>query len=167
MSGKRGSGFFTVPIFTVFIVLSSSVQANQHPIGFFDGISGRTAYGWALDPDSPLTQINVHFYVDGPAGQGRFIGSTIANLPRPDVNQVTGYPGDHGFSWSVPESYNGYRVFYAYGIDASGGANPQLTGTHAIGVKPSGNSQISAYAGGYPVVVTTTDRLAGAIGSMT
>ena len=150
-------------------LFSVAAYANYAPIGYFDGIIGsETAYGWALDPDNASRQITVHFYVDGPAGQGRMAGYVTANQPRPDVNRVTGYPGDHGFSWTIPDEYrNAYRIFYAYGIDSTGGSNTQLTGTHAIGTKPSGDSQISALVGGSALVIRTTSRLAGAIGSIT
>ena len=152
----------------LFLLICAS-HANYAPIGYFDGIiGGQTAYGWALDPDNASREIIVHLYVDGPAGQGRFAGSITADQPRPDVNQVTGYAGDHGFSLTIPDEYrNAYRIFYAYGIDSGGGSNSQLTGTHTIGTKPSGDSQISASVGGSSLVIRTTARLAGAIGSLT
>ncbi|MEK7507261.1 MAG: hypothetical protein AAB585_01795 [Patescibacteria group bacterium] len=103
----------------------------EPPIGFLenvDGVSG-VAGGWALDPDTPAQAIDVHFYLDGPAGQGGiFIGFVKAGLPRPDVNRVTGHAGNHGFRFTVPDQYRDGRehTIYAYGIDVGVSYNPPL-----------------------------------------
>ena len=122
----------------------SAVQANSNaapgaPIGNFDGInqSNWTATGWSLDPDTPSTSTDVHFYIDGPAsndaGHGTYIGQTNANKPRPDVNSATGYSGDHGFEFTIPNQYLDGRqhTLYAYGInsDGSNNNNPLLYGS--------------------------------------
>jgi len=97
------------------------------------------------------------------------VGAVVANLPRPDVNTATGYPGDHGFSFAIPEQYrSGYRFFYAYGIDAATDPNAQLLGSpKTIGGPPNGDTTISAMVGGSPLVIQTFSYLAGAIGSLT
>src|SRR5437016_3777423 len=86
-------------------------HASQLPIGWLDVVTpDYRLVGWTLDPDSPEQNLDVHFYVDGPAGRGVLVGAVVANLPRPDVNNATGYPGDHGFSFAIPEQYrSGYR----------------------------------------------------------
>jgi hypothetical protein len=106
------------------------VQPNTAPIGNLDSVtSSGLVSGWGLDPDTPTTPINVHFYLDSPSGQSAFIGLTSANMSRPDVNQVTGYPGDHGFSFQLPSSVsNCNHTIYVYGIDSAGGPNPLLSG---------------------------------------
>jgi hypothetical protein len=106
------------------------IQPNTAPIGNLDSVtSSGLVSGWMLDPDTPTTPINVHFYLDSPSGQNAFIGLTSANTPRPDVNQVTGYPGDHGFSFQLPSSVsNGNHALYIYGIDSAGAPNPILGG---------------------------------------
>jgi hypothetical protein len=84
-------------------------------IGYLDRIdSSGKLYGWALDKDASSQSIPVEFYLDGFAGQGTFLGSTTANAPRPDINQA-GYPGDHGFEWTIPSQYQsaGHNI-YAY-----------------------------------------------------
>jgi hypothetical protein len=106
------------------------IQPKTAPIGNLDSItpSGLVS-GWALDPDTPTTPINVHFYLDSPSGQSAFVGFTSANISRPDVNQVTGYPGDHGFSFQLPSSVsNGNHTLYVYGIDGAGAPNAILGG---------------------------------------
>ena len=80
------------------------------------------AFGWTLDPDAAAESIEVLFYVDGPAGTGRFAGAARANQPRPDVNQVTGYPGDHGFNWRIGEEFRDgvSHSLWVYGVDRAG-----------------------------------------------
>ena len=104
----------------------------QSPIGSFDGVeSTGFAWGWSLDPDNANSSIAIHFYIDGPAGTGTYIGQVVANTARPDVNSVTGYPGDHGFGYQIPIQYlNGQtHSLYAYGIDTGGDANTLLGGS--------------------------------------
>lgn len=104
---------------------------NYPPIGYLDPViqSTRKFPGWALDSNSPNTSIRVHFYIDGPAGSGTFVGEIIANIPRPDVNSQTGLPGNHGFEFAIPSSYfdGNNHTLYAYGLDTAGGTNPLLT----------------------------------------
>jgi len=102
---------------------------TRQPIGFQDNVdSNGNATGWSLDPDSPSQSNTVHFYIDGPAGTGTFIGSIVADVPRPDVNQATGYPGNHGYSFSIPNQYRDgtQHTLYAYGIDLVGNNQPFL-----------------------------------------
>ena len=71
----------------------------QSPLGFFDGISDSgVASGWTLDPNAPTYPLFVEVYVDGNQIEPR----QRADKPRPDVNEVTGYPGDHGFVFMLP-----------------------------------------------------------------
>ncbi len=138
--------------------------------GVFDLITlSGSAAGWALDPVAPLDSLKVTFYVDGPMGEGTFMGAVTANKSRPDVNRRTGYSGDHGFSFKIPQQFlSGYRTFHAYALDSSATSITQLKGSPiSIGAKPSGNAQIKGEFGNSPILITTTDRLAGAIGSLT
>lgn len=102
---------------------------NRFPEGFIDNVSATgIVAGWALDRDVVPATILIHFYVDGPAGVGRFAGAIQAGTPRPDVNQALGVPGDHGYSYPLPVEYRDgqpHRV-WAYGIDAQGAFNPEL-----------------------------------------
>jgi hypothetical protein len=106
------------------------IQPNTAPIGNLDDVtSSGLVSGWVLDPDTPTTPRSVQFYLDGPSGRGSLIGLALANMSRPDVNQVTGYPGDHGFAFQLPSSIaNGNHTIYAYGIDSAAGPNSLLSG---------------------------------------
>ncbi|MEW6281041.1 MAG: hypothetical protein AB1758_20675, partial [Candidatus Eremiobacterota bacterium] len=101
------------------------------PMGHLDRVdpSGK-AVGWALDPNTPEAVVAIHFYLDGPAGEGEFIGGVGADQPRGDVNQHTGYHGHHGFIFQVPAEHldGSQHRLYAYGIDTDGGHNPLLSG---------------------------------------
>jgi hypothetical protein len=109
----------------------------RSPIGYLDSIdqATRTARGWTLDPDNPQASNVVHFYIDGPAGNtqgsGTFVGQVTANMPRPDVNQSTGYPGNHGYTFSIPSQYHDCQphTIYAYGLDTGSAPPTHLTGS--------------------------------------
>ncbi len=93
---------------------------NQVPIGFLDGISeDGVVGGWTLDPDDPEKTVEVHLYVDGPAGSGKGFNSIFANAPRSDIYTVTGFRGDHGFQFTLPVEFKDRKEHpvYAYGID--------------------------------------------------
>lgn len=97
-------------------------------VGQFDLInSDGEAIGWSKDTDLPNEPIIIHFYLDGPSGQGgTFIGETLANLPRTDPNQ-----NGHGFNYFIPAQYRDGNThsLYAYGLDQTGGQHSLLTGS--------------------------------------
>lgn len=101
------------------------------PLGKLESIDADgVATGWTLDPNTPHTSLGVHFYLDGPAGQGEFIGGVGTGIPRPDVNRSTGYSGDPGFRFAIPPEHldGSEHELYAYGLDSEGGHNPLLQG---------------------------------------
>lgn len=111
---------------------TTAAQIPTPPIGRLERVDADgVALGWTLDPNSPGAGIGVHFYLDGPAGHGEFIGGVGTGIPRPDVNEDTGYSGDHGFRFQIPAEHldGSEHDLYAYGIDAQGGHNPLLDGT--------------------------------------
>ena len=76
-------------------------RTTGSPIGFFEGIGREPGWigvsGWSLDPDT-RDSILVDVYVDG-----RYIHTTGAVVPRPDVAAVfSGYGEQHGFWARVP-----------------------------------------------------------------
>jgi hypothetical protein len=113
------------------------------PIGYFDGLDGSgVIWGWVIDLDAPSESLDIHIYMDGPAGGGgRLIGTTKAGAPRPDVNQATGYPGDHGFVYLLPPVTRdgAAHTYYVYGIDTSGigSQNLLLAGAPKTATLPS------------------------------
>ncbi len=97
------------------------------PIGVVDQISstGNTVHisGWAYDPDSPSTSINVAIYADGHGLMG-----VHASLPRPDVNSSRHITGNHGFSASFTAS-SGRHTYTVFAMNiGNGSGNPQIGG---------------------------------------
>lgn len=95
---------------------------GMSPISYVDGV----VEGWTLDQDSPAASIAVQLYVDG-----QFVMSTLANLPRPDVNQVVGVSGNHGYSMTIPSYLRDLQRHHleVYAIDDGTGGragNPAL-----------------------------------------
>ncbi|MCZ4223763.1 hypothetical protein [Pedobacter rhodius] len=153
-----------------FLLLCSKVLFCSTPIGFLDAIDNSLLVtGWSLDAAAPLTNLTIHFYANAPAGSpgSVFIGSTLANYPRPDVNSATGYSGNHGFRWRIPTNLiTPCRLaIYAYGIDPHG-VNNKLLNNSPIET-PYLEGQISASAGGYPIVLKANSKFAGGIYSLT
>lgn len=99
---------------------------NSKPAGWLDSVSCEDFSGWTRDPDT-TAPIQVHFYADGPAGTGKFVGSMLADLNRPDLPFSD---KNHGFVFAVPGSLKDglSHTIYAYGIDIPGGENPVLSG---------------------------------------
>lgn len=103
------------------------------PRGFLDGVDERgEARGWAGDPDDPRTPALVDLYLDGPAGEGLFLGGVRADQPRPDVTAA--FPelsGDHGFASLLPEVARDGRdhTLHAYTYDDQDGTPTELAGS--------------------------------------
>lgn len=139
---------------------------GSDPVGHIDLIDGNLiARGWALDQDVPNAPIEVHFYIGG-----TFVGSTVTDLLREDVNNAYGVSGTHGFAWQIPPQYRDQYVTYALEAHAinepeNPAANRPLTGSPMEFT--FGNSEISNMAGAWPITIRTTPRLAGAIDSLT
>ena len=85
------------------IVVNLIPDGGVSPVG--SGTGCTTLNGWASDRDNLAVQINVHVYVDGPAGSGAWFGSFATSGSGHtfaiDISGVTG---------STP------RTFYIYGI---------------------------------------------------
>jgi len=80
------------------------------------------AAGWAFDPDSSNTSINIQIWVDG-------VLDTIwpANLPSPDVNLAYGITGNHRYVRQTPSIYrNGVaHIWRIYSVNTPPGPNPE------------------------------------------
>jgi hypothetical protein len=104
--------------------------ANQPVEGSFDEITSTGIMrGWTLDRDNSSASTQFHIYLNGQAGQGgTLIGSTTANVSRPDVNQALGVTGNHGFEFSVPSAYRNGTTYaaYVYGIDLNDSTGNRL-----------------------------------------
>ena len=110
------------------LTLSQMVLGVVATVGSYSITSTGVVQGWSADPDTGSQSINVHFYAVTPSGAFTFIGGTGANLAWAG----TGYPGNHGFQWTIPAQYRNGQLYklYAYGLDTSGlGENGELTGS--------------------------------------
>ena len=153
------------------IIIHFSVNSySKLVIGHFDvGNPNQGLQGWALDPDNQYANIRIDFYANAPAGSAGsvLIGSTTANISRPDVNSATNYGGNHGFYWNFPVTYTTpcQLMIYAYGIDLNGELNSNLTNSPRF--MPALTKQISNVAGNYPITIKANSQFAGAIFSLT
>lgn len=127
---------YKLHLLCILLFVSSPAYCDQLPMGYFDiatsTINGCS--GWTLDADAPTSNLAVHFYIEdlnNPPYFMTIIGSATANLPRPDVNTATGYPGNHGFAFTVPVQHR-YKKIYAFAINIGGSTNPQLTGSPLV-----------------------------------
>lgn len=102
-----------------------TVTVNGNPVGYQDALLANgpptVVHGWAFDPDAPTTSIYVDVYVDGTT----FVAHVPTTVARPDVNQVFGITGTHGFSATVP-SLKGFHTYCVYGINVGPGVNTLL-----------------------------------------
>lgn len=116
------------------IVASGSGTAahcpDRAPEGWLDSVSCEGIGGWTRDPDAPGVSIDAHIYVGGPAGDPAAVGFPLhADRARDDLCTALGHC-EHGFSLRVPHGFmdGRERPVFAYGIDATGGSNAQLSG---------------------------------------
>ncbi|CCQ45572.1 lysozyme M1 domain protein [Pseudarthrobacter siccitolerans] len=106
------------------------------PVGHLDsvrmetanGVTSILAAGWAVDQDMPYDALSVHAYVTAPDGSVSNFAVT-ANQPRPDVNQVLGIPGNHGYTAKKAVSQRGNYKVCTYAIAAS----PFTSGNSQLG----------------------------------
>jgi hypothetical protein len=138
-------------------------QLNCPAIGAFDGINGDVASGWSIAPGTPASAAQVRLYVDAPMETGIFAGMATANRPRLDVNQSTGYSGDHGFSFILPLQFKdgmAHRL-YAYG-ESDGGLLTLLNGSpKEFRLSPPSSLSVSLRSGGGTTV--STQNLTGGV----
>ncbi|MFH1188241.1 MAG: hypothetical protein V1652_00140 [bacterium] len=122
------------------VIAVNASTTNQAPTGYHDGVdnSSCATSGWAYDPDSSSSSINVDIYRDGPAGgSGVSLGRYSANVYRSDVNSAMKISGNHGFSVNLASYLTDGKshTLYIYPIDYNtGSGNPSnaLTGTPQI-----------------------------------
>lgn len=105
--------------------------SNNKPQGNVDSVvcdtSGKIhVQGWAYDPDSKSTALDIHVYVGGSASPSVPCTPIKANLERKDVNKVYGCGDYHGFNAQISASRTGNVDVYIYAIDTAGGENPLL-----------------------------------------
>ena len=110
-----------------------------NPVGNLDGVtvSGQSVRlrGWVFDPDSTSAELSVAVYADG-AGINWF----PTGVPRPDVNQVFGIAGNHGYDITV-NLPPGPHTMQVFAINTGPGWDNPSLGTMPInsGFLPRGN----------------------------
>ena len=119
----------------------SYTPPNLNPIGWHDGstcistngpdLRKINSVGWTCDQSDYPTSLNVHLYLDGPAGSGTFIGSALANIDRAGTGSYCGNTISHGFNYTTTGSFpSGTHTVYSYAIDIPNGTpNPLLSGS--------------------------------------
>lgn len=96
------------------IVLYDGFINNTEPRGWVDSATSRRVSGWAQDPDAGASAIAVDVYVNG-----KFAGSTTANLNRPDLTAVLG-SANHGFNFELPNLAVGTHTVEVYAAESQG-----------------------------------------------
>lgn len=100
-------------------------------VGQVEGFTGNIFHGWACDKHVERP-IDVHFYLDAPAGASGAIGPLVVNasgLRETAVGSACGTSSlTHGWTVDVTPYKAAYagRTIYVYGISASGGSNLEL-----------------------------------------
>ena len=81
------------------VAASVATFASFHPgvRGAIDVVDGGQVAGWAYDPDTPLTPVEVQLFIDG-----RFYAAQTADRPRPDlVRAGATVKPTHGFEFPL------------------------------------------------------------------
>ncbi|MBO0778241.1 MAG: hypothetical protein J2P37_05365 [Ktedonobacteraceae bacterium] len=128
------------------------------PSGYLDSASANGILtGWALAPRHPEQAVTVQVYVDGLISKGgKLIATLQANGSRDDINKTTGYSGNHGFSWLLPELYaDGKHTFYLYVVDPDGGPR------RLVGGAPKNLSSKSAKSYGQVDGISSDGKVTG------
>ena len=111
----------------------NNIQQGHNPQGMVDsaggGFSKVGAAGWAFDADNCGTALEIHIYMDG-----KLLGTTVANLYRPDVNNVYKCGDYHGYAFEteVDASMSGEHTLDVYAINVGGGAPSVLLASKKV-----------------------------------
>jgi Bacterial Ig domain len=120
-----------IPFCFLFVIASALIAGTPSTAAERAGVKGELAAidpggiasGWAQDSVTPLQSIQVHVYVDGPAGSGTLTTVVAANIPGSEPAS-----GNHGFRFPIPSKYRDGtpHTLYAYGIATSGVGSDNL-----------------------------------------
>ncbi len=134
----RGEGANTVCVFALNVrpprtnplIGCKDVQV-RNAVGYLDWVAvgerQLTVAGWALNPNNPGEQVEVHLYDTGPSGARGYPGFR-AGADRPDVAAAfPGYGRAHGLFATIPSVEAGRHTICAYAITTGGGvSNPEI-----------------------------------------
>ncbi len=127
-----GQGVHTVCVYAIdangsnnSLLSCRAIALDFSPVGYVDSVSvsasGVSLSGWAFDRDVTGSPVRIDVY-DGGTG----LGSTTANLSRPDVASLFGIDAAHGFSTTFPLTGGGAHNICAYAINLGAGNNVLL-----------------------------------------
>ena len=130
IEGGMGIGVLPHDI-TIYSPLTTHINFRgvPNPVGTLDLVTGENGKvrvgGWAFDHDNPTASVDIHVYIGGeahsPDAAGFNMGPT--NTLRPDVNDVYGISGNHGFSYTIDTNMRGWKPVYIYAINIGAGGN--------------------------------------------
>lgn len=89
-----------------------------------------TLSGWSFDPTAISSTVSIAVYRNGVG-----LGNYPANTPRPDVANVFGIPGNHGYSINLLAEPAGTNTYCTYALDIEGLGNKTL-GCQTVFVGP-------------------------------
>lgn len=112
-------------------IVKSQGQALEFndPIGGVTNVTNGMVTGWAYDPNTPETSIDVHVYIDAPAGIGR---GEVLRADQASAN------GPHGFRYNLGSLLSDGKEhrLYFYGINSQENAHNPLLGGGPLIVRP-------------------------------
>ncbi|WP_185731511.1 putative Ig domain-containing protein [Larkinella rosea] len=80
--------------------------------GYLDKLDCGGIRGWVWDRNKPNTPLTVEFYLETSPGTVTVLGSTLANIYRPDLKDAGKGNGAHAYNFSPPGSVtNGIMVY--------------------------------------------------------
>ena len=103
-------------LFVSWLTVSFHYQVfNPYFRGSLDRADAEQIAGWVADGAAPLRRVEVQLYIDN-----RFVASTLADLPRPDV-LAAGRAEDerHGFAFNTPPLSSGEHEARVYAVHES------------------------------------------------
>lgn len=136
VTARRGAWQLALAVLTATALVAGAASVVAYTLLFpphFRGwgevvVERRAVAGWVVNARAPRERVEVRLYVDG-----RFAGSTVADLPRPDVLRA-GRAADErcGYDFKIPPLPAGEHEARVYAAHAArGGAyrTMLLTGT--------------------------------------
>ena len=143
---------------------AATARAGSQPQKSLDECYGKPlavhVTGWAYDPDVSSQSIDVHVYLytdSGCTSQYGGISVLTANASRPDVNQVKGVSGDHGFDADVSVADAGDYWVKVFAIDATGDGDPQIGSTRSVTVTERPGYDDEFTVGDLKYTITSSD----------
>lgn len=100
--------------------------------------------GWAYDGSAPTEPVITVITTDGKDPHYRY-----GDGPRPELKQIFGWPGNHGFDFSYPVSTDGWKRVCMYMVDIGPGTlkEAECKTVHVTGNNPVGSMSVKRSGG--------------------